>query len=101
MTASLVSTHHFPAFGNYKGFVRADLEYTGQSFSDIDVNVRMRHPSYTLVNLHAGFENERWRTKLFVENMFDKQAVLLCCRLNGEFVTNRPRTIGIRTSYQR
>lgn len=100
VTASLVSTHHFPTFGNYEGFVRADVQYTGHSFSDIDLNVRVKNPSYILVNLRAGIETGQWRTELYVENMFNEQAILFCCRLNGEFVTNRPRTIGLRVSYR-
>ena len=101
VTASLASTHYFPAFGSFEGFVRADVQYTGDSFSDIDINVRARNPSYFLANVRAGIQTGHWRTELYIENMFDEQAILACCRLNGEFVTNRPRTIGIRTSYHR
>jgi hypothetical protein len=36
---------------------------------------------------------------LFADNVFDEQATVLCCRDNGEFTINRPRTIGIRARY--
>lgn len=100
-TASLVSTNYFPAFNNFDGFVRADVQYAGSSYSSIDLLSRVKKPSYTLVDLRGGIESDHWRAELFVENLFDEQAMLFCCRLNGEFVTNRPRTIGIRASYHR
>ena len=40
------------------------------------------------------------RVALFVDNVFDVQASLLCCRLDGGFTTNRPRTVGVRASYK-
>ena len=48
----------------------------------------------------CGLEFGDWRAELFAENVLNEQAILSCCRLNGEFVTNRPRTVGLRVSYR-
>jgi len=100
LTASLAATWHFRAF-DLPAHVRTDAQYTGSSYSDIDRARRVEKPEYTLIDLALGFETDRWRAELFVDNLLDEQAMLSCCRLNDEFVTNRPRTIGIRASYSR
>jgi outer membrane receptor protein involved in Fe transport len=100
MTASLAATRNFRVF-DLPGHVRVDAHYTGSSYSDIDRAIRVKKPAYTLVDLALGIETDRWRTEIFVDNLLDEQAMLFCCRLNSEFVTNRPRTIGIRATYSR
>ena len=100
MTASLATSWRFAAF-RQPGYLRADAQHVGASYSEIDRNRRIRKPSYTLVNLGLGVDFHGWRTELFVDNLLDEQAMLYCCRLNGEFVVNRPRTVGLRASYGR
>ena len=100
MTANLATTWRFQSFG-LPGYIRANAQYTGSSYSNIDLNIRRRMPSYTLVDLTLGIESDTWRTELFVDNLLDEQPMHYCCRLNGEFVTSRPRTIGIRAIYSR
>jgi outer membrane receptor protein involved in Fe transport len=101
ITASFSSTYRFPAFGGRHGFARADIQHVGSIYTEIG-NVgrpRIELDPYTLVNLRTGLEGDRWRVTLFVDNVFDEQATVLCCRDNGEFTINRPRTIGIRARY--
>ena len=98
MTASLATTYTFPVLDN-SGFLRADVQYTGNAYNWVDLNTRQRLPSYTLVNLRVGVDTGRWRTELFAENLFDEQAVLSQTRINGEYSTNRPRTIGVRATF--
>lgn len=101
VTANLSTTYRFPAFGDRQGFARADVQHVGNIYTEIG-NVgrpRIKLGSYTLVNLRAGIEDDRWRITLFADNVFDEQATILCCRDNGEFTINRPRTIGIRARY--
>jgi iron complex outermembrane receptor protein len=100
LTASLAATWQFQAF-DLPSHVRVDAQYTGSSYSDIDRVTRVKKPAYTLIDLALGIGTDRWRTELFVDNLLDEQAMLSCCRLNNEFVTNRTRTIGIRASYFR
>ena len=101
VTASFSTTHHFPVRGGRQGFARADIQHVGSIYTEIG-NVgrpRIELDPYTLVNLRTGIEGRRWRVTLFADNVFDEQAVILCCRDNGEFTINRPRTIGIRARY--
>lgn len=101
VTASFSSTYRFPAFGGRQGFARADIQHVGSIYTEIG-NVgrpRIELDPYTLVNLRTGIESGRWRITLFADNVFDEQATILCCRANGEFTVNRPRTIGIRARY--
>lgn len=101
ITASFSSTYRFPAFGGRHGFARADIQHVGSIYTEIG-NVgrpRIELDPYTLVNLRTGLEGDRWRVTLFADNVFDEQATVLCCRDNGEFMINRPRTIGIRARY--
>jgi len=102
VTAGISSTYRFYAFANTAGFARADWQYVGSSYNSIDevgVVPRQEQPSYSLVNFRIGLETDRWRVTLFADNVFDEQAVSRCCRFNGEFTTNRPRTIGIRARF--
>jgi outer membrane receptor protein involved in Fe transport len=101
VTASFASTYRFPALGGRHGFARADVQHVGSIYTEIG-NVgrpRIELDPYTLVNLRTGIEGKRWRVTLFADNVFDEQATALCCRDNGEFTINRPRTIGIRARY--
>jgi outer membrane receptor protein involved in Fe transport len=101
VTANFSSTYRFPAFGGRQGFARADIQHVGSIYTEIG-NVgrpRIELDPYTLVNLRTGIEGRRWRVTLFADNVFDEQATILCCRDNGEFTINRPRTIGIRARY--
>ena len=98
VTASLATTYTFPVLDN-SGFLRADIQYTGNAYNWVDLNTRQRLPSYTLFNLRVGVDTGRWRTELIAENLFDEQAVLSQTRINGEYTTNRPRTIGVRVTF--
>ena len=100
-TASLTSNHRFPIMGNREGFVLAEIEHTGRSYSSLDLDFRTKLSAYTLVNLRAGVASGDWTTEVFAENLLDEQANFSCCRINGEYVTNRPRTVGMRVSYGR
>ncbi len=101
LTANLSSTYRFPVLGGRQAFARADIQHVGSIYTEIG-NVgrpRIELDPYTLVNLRTGIEGRQWRITLFADNVFDEQAVILCCRDNGEFTINRPRTIGIRARY--
>ena len=57
-------------------------------------------PSYSVVNLRAGFRTEQWEAALFVNNLGDERAKLALDRERGlraryGYLTNQPRTIGI------
>ena len=56
--------------------------------------------AYTIVNLSAGLEWERWSATLYVHNVGDENANLSFDRERGgrarlSFRTNEPRTVGV------
>jgi outer membrane receptor protein involved in Fe transport len=58
-------------------------------------------PSYTLVDLFAGFDWSKYSVELFATNVFDKRNQLsrsVSCSIctNVHIVPGRPRTLGIR-----
>ena len=57
--------------------------------------------SYVLLDVAVGFERDNWGAELFVDNVADKRAELHVDTLQfvPKVVTNRPRTIGLRLSY--
>jgi iron complex outermembrane receptor protein len=57
-------------------------------------------PAYDIANLRLGFLNGRWDVAVFVNNLFDEQALLALDQERGlrarvGFLINQPRTIGI------
>ncbi len=99
VTASLASTNWFSLFGN-SAFFRADVQYTGSTTTSLFPAFNANQDSYTLVNLRLGLELDAWSVALFADNAFDEQASIVCCRIDGAFSTNRPRTVGVRGSWQ-
>jgi len=81
---------------------------TDTSFIGVDGNGdtrfragRYEQEDYFLVNVAVGAEWENWSGELFVNNLFDEQAMI---NVNAADYTpsvgvNRPRTIGFRLSY--
>ena len=57
--------------------------------------------SYVIANLAVGVTNDVWKAELYVDNVFDERAVLNIDtqQFTPKVVTNRPRTVGLRVSY--
>ena len=57
--------------------------------------------SYFLANLAFGVNKDDWKAELYIDNVFDERAVLYIDnqQFTPKVVTNRPRTIGLRLSY--
>ena len=57
--------------------------------------------SYVLANLAVGVTNDVWKAELYIDNVFDERATLNIDtqQFTPKVVTNRPRTIGLRFSY--
>ncbi len=64
-------------------------------------NGRYVQEDYVLLNLGFGVKKDGWRAELFVDNVTDKAAQLNIDTLQftPKVVTNRPRTFGMRLSY--
>ncbi|MEO0997250.1 MAG: TonB-dependent receptor [Pseudomonadota bacterium] len=62
---------------------------------------RYKQGDYTLVNGAFGVTNDEWIVELFVDNVFDENAVVYVDtqQFTPHVVTNRPRSVGVRVSY--
>jgi len=57
--------------------------------------------SYVIGNVSVGMSYESWKVEAFIDNVFDKSAILNIDtqQFTPKVVTNRPRPIGLRFSY--
>ena len=57
--------------------------------------------SYILANISFGVTNDEWKAELFIDNLTDESAILYVDtqQYTPKVVSNRPRTIGFRFSY--
>ena len=81
---------------------------TNPSFVGVDANgdtrfkaARYVQKGYTFVNLAAGLQTGSWGAELFVDNVLDKNAQINVNAIDytPSVTTNRPRTIGLRFTY--
>ena len=79
--------------------------YSGVNYTDANGNTfqggRYIQESYTLANVAFGVTNDEWKAELYIDNLFDKSAVLHIDtqQFTPKVVSNRPRTVGFRLSY--
>ena len=83
------------AAGQYQGVTYTDSN--GEAFA----GGRYVADAYSIANLSFGFSNGEWRAELYIDNVFDKRAQLYIDeqQFTPKVVTNRPRTVGMRFSY--
>ena len=69
----------------------------GQTFA----GGRYVQDSYVLANISFGVTNDEWKAELFIDNLTDESAILYVDtqQYTPKVVSNRPRTIGFRFSY--
>ena len=79
----------------YEGVTYADSN--GETFR----GGRYVQEAYVLTNLAVGVTNDEWKAELYIDNVFDENAILNIDtqQFTPKVVTNRPRTIGVRLSY--
>ncbi len=79
--------------------------YSGVNYQDSNGQTfaggRYVQDSYVLANLSFGVTNDEWKAELFIDNVMDESAILYIDtqQFTPKVVTNRPRTVGIRFSY--
>ncbi len=94
-------------FGEFEAYVQGSAVYSGSSWSDLIQSIRDiygKQDSYTIADFTAGFERNGISVELYVNNAFDERARLwtyaACfegvCGVNPYYVTNQPRTIGLK-----
>ncbi len=83
------------AAGTYQGVTYTDRN--GNEFA----GGRYVAEAYSIANLAFGFTNGEWNAELYIDNLFDKRAQLYIDeqQFTPKVVTNRPRTMGVRFSY--
>lgn len=79
----------------YEGVTYADAN--GQTFR----GGRYVQDSYAIANIAFGITNDEWKAELYIDNITDENAILYIDnqQYTPKVVTNRPRTIGVRLSY--
>jgi outer membrane receptor protein involved in Fe transport len=57
--------------------------------------------SYAIANVSVGISKDDWKAELYIDNLTDESAVLYIDtqQFTPKVVTNRPRTLGMRLSY--
>jgi outer membrane receptor protein involved in Fe transport len=79
--------------------------YSGVNYNDSNGQTfaggRYVQDSYILANLSFGVTNDEWKAELFIDNLTDESAILYIDtqQFTPKVVSNRPRTIGFRFSY--
>ena len=79
--------------------------YSGVNYKDNNGETfaggRYVQDSYVVANVSFGVTNDEWKAELFIDNLTDKSAVLYIDtqQFTPKVVTNRPRTVGFRFSY--
>ena len=88
--------------GNFDPYAQVVYAYTGDQFSSIVVDNRFLQDSYNTVDASLGARvGDNWRVELFGENLSDERAQLFINSLDTDLriTTNRPRTFGLKVSY--
>lgn len=87
-------------------FLAAEYIYMSHWFSDLNNEDVLRQPSFTEVNVRAGYSQENWMLWAYIENASDEQWYGATSDLYGDgsfpisFLQNRPRTVGVRLLYE-
>lgn len=95
-------------------YVEAGGQTSSSSFSSLDKTERQTQPSYAIINASAGIMHDKWSAVFYVSNLTDKRAQLYNnshysprgaggTALVDQYdliTTNRPRTIGVKLSYE-
>lgn len=79
----------------YQGVTYADSN--GQTFK----GGRYVQDSYAIANVAFGVTNDEWKVELYIDNITDESAILYIDnqQFTPKVVSNRPRTVGLRLSY--
>lgn len=104
--STLAVDYEWTVFGDAEAYVGGDLRYTGErvgSFTTVTpfgLFSRVELPSYTLVDLRAGVDLNRFGVELFARNVTNDDTPV---SFGGAFASPqagvpRPRTIGVQVS---
>ena len=85
-----------------EAYVQPQISHSANKFTDVIEINKLELDSYTIVDLAAGVRTQSgWNFEVFADNLNDERA-----QISGNYVndrprisTNRPRTIGLRVSF--
>ncbi|RZM37098.1 MAG: TonB-dependent receptor [Sphingomonas sp.] len=94
--ASLDAQYRWPLNRTLKAFVGGNFAVQGKTYSGFVPNDNEEVPAYTLLDLRAGVETDRWRVSIWGRNVTDSWYWTSATRINDALVrqTGMPRTIG-------
>lgn len=100
ITAAGNAEYSWDAFGGNM-FVRADVQHSGERFSDFEKAPERKLAAYTILNTRIGLQLKKLDFALFVNNLTNEAAnfgdvISLAAEVPGRtrYATNRPTTIG-------
>jgi len=101
-TQATLGARYEQEFGNLTGFVQGVAKYTDERFTSLVQVDRFPADSYTQVDASIGVSNEKWRASLYVDNLTDElgQLDVGAPDLIFRVIPIRPRTIGLRVTYE-
>jgi hypothetical protein len=79
--------------------------YSGVTYADSNGETfqggRYIQESYAIANVSVGITKDDWKVEFYIDNLTDESAVLYIDtqQFTPKVVTNRPRTLGLRLSY--
>jgi iron complex outermembrane recepter protein len=99
VSGSLSLQQDFPLWARVTGFVAGTEAYVGDRLGQFTTTpLRQTYPSYAQTDVRAGAKYESWTYNFFVDNAFDKRAVLdggIGTFNVAAFNYIRPRTMGL------
>ena len=105
-TTTMAADYEWPVAGDIMAWVGGDVSYTGErtaGFGQRDATGAIRDvPSYTTVDLRAGFDTGRWSVEAYAQNLTDERGITSLGGYDPTVAPNgaatvgfiRPRTIG-------
>ena len=89
------------SIGNYDAYAQAGMVYADDTISALLIDDQHVQPSYVIGDLAFGMRKDDWGVELFINNISDERAVLHFQEQDDvpRITTNRPRTFGLRVSY--
>ena len=105
LTATLNATYNWHAFGNFTGFVGGSWNYVGNAYTNFATGAatesHAKMPSYDLLRLNLGFENDHYSFELYGENVGNSRGITDYANnggVNQRGLANflQPRTIGVQ-----
>ena len=103
---NLRARYEYPVRGDLMAHWQLGYKYSGESVNsivDTPDEPNTMQDAYSLVDASIGVENSSkgWRAEAYINNLTDERAQLHINRQDffERVTTNRPRTLGVRVSY--